>query len=126
MPAEKLDIILETNADFEWNFRLETSACSIISLSGYGAKLEIRDHVEGALILSASHNTYINVNTTTDEFEVDIPQSAIDAVRETFRNNKWRGVWDLVVFPGASTETVDPIALVEGKVRYRVGSTELS
>lgn len=126
MPAERLDIILETNADFEWNFRLETNACSIIDLAGYGAKLQIRNELEGELILEASHNTYINVNATLDQVEVDIPQSAIVNVLESFRTYKWRGVWDLVLFPGSNTETADPVALVYGNVKYRRGATELS
>jgi len=126
MPAERLDITLSTNGDFEWNFRLETNACSIISITGYGAKLQIRDKAEGSLILEASHTTYINVNTTTNEFEVDIPQSAIEGVKGTFRANKWRGVWDFVVWPTAASPTVDPIDVAYGTVRYRVGVTELS
>jgi len=126
MPAEKLDITLSTNGDFEWNFRLETNACSIISITGYGARLHIRDKLEGTLILSASHTTYITVNTTTNEFEVDIPQSAINGALETFRANNFRGVWDFVVFPTAASPTVDPIDVAYGTVRYRVGVTDLS
>ena len=126
MPAERLDINISTNGDFEWNFRLETNACSILDITGYGARLHIRDEEEGSIILSASHNTYITVNTTTNEFEVDIPQSAILGVKETFRAIDWRGVWDFVVFPTAASPAVDPIDVAFGKVRYRVGVTTLT
>jgi len=126
MPAERLDINISTNGDFKWNFRLETSSCSIISITGYGARLHIRDKEEGSLIISASHTTYINVNTTTNEFEVDIPQSVIEGVKETFRGINFRGVWDFVVFPTAASPTVDPIDIAYGTVRYRVGVTDLS
>jgi hypothetical protein len=124
--AKRLEIILEENSDFAWNFRLRTSTCSVISITGYGARLHIRDKEEGSLLISASHTTYITVNTTVHEFQIDIPSTIIAGQKEVFRANNFKGVWDFVVFPGASTPTADPIALAYGPVRFRRGVTDLS
>lgn len=125
MAAQRRDIDLATNEDFEWNFRLETSNCSVINIDNYGLRMMVKDSEEGTTILTVTHNTYAAINATLDEFQIDIPQSAISAVKETFRANNWKGVYDIVVFPGASTPTADPFAVVYGKVRYRVGPTTL-
>ena len=126
MPAESRNIQFEENADFEWNIQLETSNCSVIDITGYGMRMEVRDRAEGVLIFQATHADHINVNDTTDEFEIDIPQASVAAVKENFRLHKWKAVYDIIAFPGASTPTTDPVALFEGTVRYRPGVTELS
>jgi hypothetical protein len=117
--AKKLDITLEQNADFEWNFRLETSACSVVTVTSYGASLLIKDKLEGSTLITGTHNTYININVTSQEFEIDIPASVIAGQLEAFRNNDWRGVWEFIVHPSAASPSNDPLAVAYGTVRYR-------
>lgn len=123
---QKIDIVLRENSDFEWEFRLETSACSVIGIDDYGFTFQVRHKEEGALLLSATHSNYISINTTTDIATIDIPHTVIAAAKESFRTYGLRGVYDLIAYPGAGTPTADPIALAYGRVTYQLGVTELS
>jgi hypothetical protein len=128
MSAAKHDIILEGNSDFEWKIKLTTANCSVIDVDNYGMKMQIRtlNSSDGDLLIEASvTNSRINVNTTTDIFEIDIPVDVITPQIQNFEDNKNRAFYDIVIYPSSTAPTTDPIRLVEGKVKFSKGVTTL-
>ena len=127
MPASILDITLEDNSDFELKLQLLTDACSVIDIASYGMIMQIRDaKVDGNVLIEATlGNGYINVNSTTDIFEIDIPVSVITPQIQNFEDIKNRAYYDCVIFPDSAAPTTDPIRLVEGRVEFSRGITKL-
>lgn len=112
MPAAKLNLTVEQGATFVKRLVWRDKAKRPISLSGYTAKMQIRESASSATVL---------FELSTANGRISMPGSGVIemtiAVADTF--NVKNGVYDLMLYAPSGQQ----IRLVEGKVVVSPGVT---
>ena len=109
MPAGTYDLTVECGATFDTTFTWTTSAGSAVNLSGYTARLQIRESVDAAATLvSLTSSSGITLGGAAGTIQVVISATATAAI--TART----GVYDLELVSGGGVVT----RLLEGSVVF--------
>lgn len=119
MAAAKYDIVLEEQSDFVLNVGYEDPRGTIVDITGYGAKFEVRDERGASAIsrLSATVGEGITLDIPLGMFRIRIISAAIDALADELPDG-WRGEWDLLIWPTLASPNINALRLVSGKVKY--------
>jgi len=124
MSAARHDIVLEEESEFEASFVWEDENCNPKDVTGYGAKLEIRNDREDTspvLAEASTANGRITVDGTNGKFSVLIPETVVNSMATTLTG--LRGEYDFLIWPSASTPSVGATRLLTGRVRYEKAAT---
>lgn len=118
MAAFDWPIELEEGSDFDLIVEWENQYCELVDLTGYGAKLQVRNDPDdpSALVTASVSNSRIAIpaNTPT-QMEINIPAASVDAIKDLITEEAG---YSLILWPGASTPDVDPKRLLDGPVEY--------
>lgn len=121
MSAANWDFVVEEGSDFQFSFIWFDPSCTTRDVTGYGAKLQMREKIDFPLLWTISTaNSRITVTGVSGKFDIFLPAASTSAPGHPFS----KGVWDLKVWPTAASPDVNPLRLMEGKVRYREQVTE--
>lgn len=116
MPAGIWNIVLEEGSDFDLVVVYEDTACSPVDLTGYGARIAVRNNPDQpALLVGSVTGGEITIAGTTGQITVSIAASVITALKDLVKDN---AEYNLTIWPGASTPSVNPKRLLEGCVEY--------
>ena len=109
MPAARHDIVIEEGATFDITFTYLDKDGVAIDVTGYSAKMDIKESVGGTLIDAlTSVTSEIAVGTTDGIFQILLVPATTAAY-----DFDW-GVYDLEITTGGVT-----VRLVEGRVEFR-------
>ena len=109
MPAARHDIVIEEGATFDITFTYLDKDGVAIDVTGYSAKMDIKESVGGTVIDDlTSTGSEITVGTTDGTFQIVITATNTDAY-----DFDW-GVYDLEITTGSTV-----IRLVEGRVEFK-------
>ena len=109
MPAARHDIVIEEGATFDITFTYLDKDGVAIDVTGYSAKMDIKESVGGTVIDDlTSVGSEITVGTTGGTFQI-----VITAVNTAAYDFDW-GVYDLEITTSGVT-----VRLVEGRVEFR-------
>lgn len=121
MPAVKFNLKIEENAAFQKTFIWKDGRGRPINLTGYTAKMQIRernDDTSPVLLELTTENGQIVITPLAGKVELKIPGSVTDPLT-------WKtAYYDLMLIPATGID--DAIRLVEGSVRVSPGVTELA
>jgi len=115
MPAALWTITLEEGSDFDLQLLYEDN-CDPVDVTGYGAIFQIRNDPDAAALVTASvANSQITIAGTTGQFDINIPAASVSAIRDLIDDD---AKYTFIIWPTASTASVDPKRLLEGRVKY--------
>lgn len=108
MPAGSYDITIEQGATYDTTFTWTNSAGSAVNLTGYTARLQIRESVDAAsTLVSLTSSSGITLGGVAGTVQVTISATATAAL------TPGRAVYDLELVSGGGVVT----RLLEGAVR---------
>lgn len=125
MSASHWDIDLEEGSDFDLEVQFQDANCDPVNVTGYGAKMQVRDKAEdsGPARLTASvANARITITGATGLFTINISAASVTAIKHIFPTQ--RAAYDLFIWPTAASMEINPKKLLAGKAKYIFAVTE--
>ncbi len=107
MAAGKLDIVIEEGADFSMTLTWLDNAGAAVDITGYTARMKVKEAVGGTLIQSLTDGSGITLGGTAGTVVI-----AMTAVQTAGYDFDW-GVYDLELVTGGVVTR-----LVEGAVKF--------
>ena len=123
MPAANWTIYIEEGSQFDLYAYKFDSECSAQSLSGYGAKFQIRTTraATGVVLYEATVGSglYIEPGSETGLVQVLLTVTVVNAPAETWE----KAFYDLLVWPGTGSITSGAKRILEGVAYWKPSAT---
>lgn len=126
MPAINWPIKLEEKADFDLNVAWQDDDCNPVNITGYGAKLQVRNKpgAATALLTASVSNGLVSLavkSGVTSEFQINIPAASVTAIKDDITDDAG---YTFIVWPTAADPDTDPKRLLHGSVEYSESYTQ--
>lgn len=116
MSAPIWNVVFEEGSDFDLVFVYYNGPCTIIDVTGYGARFAVRNDPEATpLVVASVTGGQITIAGTTGQFSIKIGATTINTLKNLVQSSC---KYTFTVWPGASTPSVNPKRLAQGAVKY--------